>query len=450
MTKRGSTNLPQKSKPGSKQAADVSPSGSKASQPRLLQEYKSKAEREAVIQRYIILGTAAALIVGLIILGVAFLIDGIIVPSQAVAVVNGQTITVSDFETRVRLERALINEQLNQGIALFSSFGLSRDQIIQQLQSSPPYSTYLSEIQVADTLGNRVLNEMVDDLLIRQQAEQMGITVTAEDVQNAINTYFGFDPQAGLIDPTATPEPTASPTPFVSPTPSPVPTSTPTPEFTPTPSVTPLPTSTPVPTPGPTQRYETFVTNRDSFFAALRSQARISDADINAYFAARALRTKLRDTLFAETPRTAPYVNARHILVDSQEVAQDLLASLNAGESFAQLAQLVSTDTGSGSRGGELGWNAPDTYVQPFADAVRDAEIGALIGPISTQFGWHIIQVRAREEREQSQAEYEQSLDRLLDQYVADLRQNESASIQIFDVWVDNVPSDPVFIPRGL
>ncbi|MCS7069878.1 MAG: SurA N-terminal domain-containing protein, partial [Anaerolinea sp.] len=212
MTKRGSTNLPQKSKPGSTrtQAADAPQPQSKSLQPRLLREYKSKAEREAVIQRYLILGTAVALIVGLLILGIAFLIDGVIVPSQPVAVVNGQTITVGEFETRVRFERALINEQLNQGIALFSSFGLSRDQIIEQLQSSPPYSTYLAEIQVADTLGNRVLNDMIDDLIIRQQAEQRGITVTDEDIQNEINTYFCFDQQAGHVDPTATPETTAS------------------------------------------------------------------------------------------------------------------------------------------------------------------------------------------------------------------------------------------------
>lgn len=448
MTKRGSTNLPQKSKPDV--PAPAPQTRPNPLQPRLLKEYTSKAEREAVIQRWIILGTVIALVVGLVILGIAFLVDGVIVPSQAAAVVNGETITVRDFETRVRLERALINEQLNQGIALFASFGLSRDEIVQQLQSNPPYSTYLSEIQVSDTLGNRVLNQMIDDVIIRQQAEALGVSVTDEDIQNEINEYFGYDPVAAVAEPTPTTEPTASPTPFVSPTPSPVPTNTPTPEFTPTPTVTPLATNTPVPTPGPTQRYETFTSNRDGFYAALRSQAGVSDAEINAYFATRALRNKLRDTVFAETPRTAPFVNARHILVDSEELALELIDGLNAGESFAQLARTVSTDTGSGAQGGELGWSSPDNYVEPFADAVREAEIGALIGPVSTQFGWHIIQVRGREDREQTDAEYERSLDLEFEDYVDELRSSDTVTVEVFDIWVDNVPAEPRFIPRGL
>lgn len=448
MTKRGSTNLPQKSKPDV--PAPAPQTRPNPLQPRLLKEYTSKAEREAVIQRWIILGTVIALVVGLVILGIAFLVDGVIVPSQAAAVVNGETITVRDFETRVRLERALINEQLNQGIALFASFGLSRDEIVQQLQSNPPYSTYLSEIQVSDTLGNRVLNQMIDDVIIRQQAEALGVSVTDENIQNEINEYFGYDPVAAVAEPTPTTEPTASPTPFVSPTPSPVPTNTPTPEFTPTPTVTPLATNTPVPTPGPTQRYETFTSNRDGFYAALRSQAGVSDAEINAYFATRALRNKLRDTVFAETPRTAPFVNARHILVDSEELALELLDGLNAGESFAQLARTVSTDTGSGAQGGELGWSSPDNYVEPFADAVREAEIGSLIGPVSTQFGWHIIQVRGREDREQTDAEYERSLDLEFEDYVDELRSGDTVTVEVFDIWVDNVPAEPRFIPRGL
>jgi len=220
MTKRGSTNLPQKSKP--EQPAPAPTTG--RLQARRFQEYKSKAEREAIIQRYVVLGVLIALVVGAVLLAGAFIVDDVITPGQTVAIVNGQTLTVRDFQTRVRLERALINEQLNQGIALFAGFGLSQDEVIQQLQQTPPYSTYLSEIQVSDTLGNRILNQMIDDVLVQQEAERLGITVSAEEVQVQINDYFGYDPEAGLAESTATPEPSATPTPFVSPTPSPVPT----------------------------------------------------------------------------------------------------------------------------------------------------------------------------------------------------------------------------------
>lgn len=443
MTKRGSTNLPQKSKPNTPETPTPQPR-------RLLQEYKSKAEREAVLQRYLILGVIAALGIAVLLLLGAFIVDGVITPAQTVATVNGRTITVREFETRVRLERALINEQLNQGIALFSGFGLGRDEIIQQLQSTPPYSTYLSEIQVSDTLGNRVLNQMVEDVLVQQEAERLGISVTDEEVQTQVNEYFGFDPERGLTEPTATPEPSVTPTPFVSPTPSPVPTSTPTPEFTPTPTVTPVASNTPTPTPNPTQAFETFTTTRNDFYGIIRGSAGVSDADIDAYFRMQALRTKVRDTVLVDFPRTAPFVNVRHILVDSQERAQNILDSLNAGDSFAELARAASTDTGSGQQGGELGWGPADRYVTPFADAIRDADIGPYIGPVETEFGFHVIQVRGREDREQTDNEFEQAIAREFESYIENLRAGETTAVEIFDIWTDNVPTDPRFVARGL
>lgn len=446
MTKRGSTNLPQKNKP--EQPAPAPATG--RLQARRFQEYKSKAEREAVIQRYVLVAVVVALAIGAVLLAGAFIVDGVITPGQTVAVVNGQTLTVRDFQTRVRLERALINEQLNQGIALFAGFGLSRDEIIQQLQQTPPYSTYLSEIQVSDTLGNRILNQMIDDVLVQQEAERLGITVSDEEVQAQINDYFGYDPAALLTEPTATPEPSVTPTPFVSPTPSPVPTNTPTPEFTPTPTVTPAATNTPTPTPNATQQFETFTTNRNNFYSAIRSSAGVSDAEIDAYFRLLALRTKVRDTVLAEFPQDAPFVNVRHILVDSSERAQNIIDSLNAGDSFADLARAVSTDTGSGANGGELGWSTPDRYVEPFADAVRAAEIGAIVGPVESEFGFHVIQVRGRELRDQTDAEYEQAIEREFETYIETLRDAETAQIETFDIWTENVPADPRFVARGL
>ena len=82
---------------------------------------------------------------------------------------------------------------------------------------------------------------------------------------------------------------------------------------------------------------------------------------------------------------------ARHILVESQSEAQDLVDQLDEGADFQALAKEHSTGP-SGPNGGDLGWFAPDQMVKPFADAVVALEDGAYSkAPVQTQFGWHVI-----------------------------------------------------------
>jgi parvulin-like peptidyl-prolyl isomerase len=173
----------------------------------------------------------------------------------------------------------------------------------------------------------------------------------------------------------------------------------------------------------------------------------VSDADILDYFRMLALREKVRDAVITDVGETAPYVNARHILVGTEGEANNILNALHEGELFASLAQAVSTDSESATNGGELGWSAATGFVEEFSDAVSSAEIGALVGPVQTQFGFHIIQVRAREERPLTETDREQVLNTRFDAYIDELRAQETTSVQLFDVWTDNVPTEPVFAP---
>ena len=194
------------------------------------QEYRSRAEREAEIQRYVILGTGIAVAVIVIILAVAIIVDQVITPNQAVASVNGQNITVSQFEKRVRLERVLRIQRISSFVNFYRQFGYPDDQIGQQLQQQEPFNTYYNELQIPDKMGLTVVNAMIEDELIRRAAAEKGVTVTQDQIQEQINQYFGYDPAAiaaaeatpeSTAEATATVEPTATPTPFVSPTPSP-------------------------------------------------------------------------------------------------------------------------------------------------------------------------------------------------------------------------------------
>lgn len=84
---------------------------------------------------------------------------------------------------------------------------------------------------------------------------------------------------------------------------------------------------------------------------------------------------------------------ARHILVETEEEANELIAELDEGADFAALAAEHSTGP-SGPNGGDLGWFGPGMMVKPFEDAVMTLEAGNhTAAPVETQFGWHVIKL---------------------------------------------------------
>jgi len=99
----------------------------------------------------------------------------------------------------------------------------------------------------------------------------------------------------------------------------------------------------------------------------------------------------------------------RHILVrpseattDSQAetMIRDLYQQLENGASFSALAREYSDDPVSGSDGGNLGWVSPGQMVPAFEQAMLNADIGEFRGPFRSQFGWHILQVQERRQKD--------------------------------------------------
>jgi parvulin-like peptidyl-prolyl isomerase len=89
-------------------------------------------------------------------------------------------------------------------------------------------------------------------------------------------------------------------------------------------------------------------------------------------------------------------VCARHILVATEDEANDAVSRIEAGEDFAAVATEISIDTGSGAQGGDLGCGPASQYVEPFAEATIDAALGELVGPVESRFGFHLIIVDSR------------------------------------------------------
>ncbi len=122
------------------------------------------------------------------------------------------------------------------------------------------------------------------------------------------------------------------------------------------------------------------------------------------------------DTRFKDAKPQTEY-HAAHILVDSEEKANDLKKQLEGGAKFDELAKANSTDTGSGANGGDLGWFGPGMMVKPFEDAVVAAPVGTVVGPIKTDFGYHLILVS------ETRAAKQPTLEDLHDELASEIQQ---------------------------
>jgi peptidyl-prolyl cis-trans isomerase C len=104
-------------------------------------------------------------------------------------------------------------------------------------------------------------------------------------------------------------------------------------------------------------------------------------------------------------------VRARHVLVETEDAAKALLKRIKGGEDFAKIAKEASKDPGSGAEGGDLGYFTKDRMVPEFAEAAFGAKVGDVVGPIKSQFGFHVIKVEDR--RTKPVPAFEQVKDRI-------------------------------------
>lgn len=124
-----------------------------------------------------------------------------------------------------------------------------------------------------------------------------------------------------------------------------------------------------------------------------------TDADLHAEY----------DTAVAGMDKTE--YHARHILVPSKELADQLIKKIKAGAKFDEIAKANSID-GSKTQGGDLGWFTLARMVKPFSDAVKGLKKGEMTPePVQTQFGWHII--RLEDTREVTPPPFEQVREQL-------------------------------------
>jgi len=169
-------------------------------------------------------------------------------------------------------------------------------------------------------------------------------------------------------------------------------------------------------------------------FVQRELEKQISDADVK----------KAYDEFVANTPDVEE-VKARHILVDSEALAKEIITKLEGGEDFAKLARENSKDPGNKDEGGDLGWFTQQQMVPEFGDAAFALAKGEMSKtPVKTQFGYHIIKVEdKRTQPKPSFEEMKQSLRtdlsrQRLESMVQEWR--KEAKVERFDVNGNPIP----------
>lgn len=436
-------------------------------------KHLARMERERLQRRYILIGSLAVVIIVVGLLAYGIIESTVLQPRQPVATVGDEKIRTGDFQARVRFQRRQLIQQylsLYQNMQLFGS-----DQ-----QTQAFFQQNLNQIQMQlepQTLGQETLNAMVDEVLIRKEAEKRGITVSQEEVDQRIQEEFGFFP--GGEPPTSTPYPTDVPTSTLSalqlsllPPTATLPANTATatgsvdltstPEVTgtsvppestpatpsPSPTLTPTgPTPTPLPSPTPTEyTLEKFQEDYKQAVSSLEKEVNFNEADLRALISADILRQKVMEAITADVPHEQDQVWARHILVADEATAKQVLERLDAGEDFATLAAEFSTDESNKNTGGDLGWFPLGTMVSEFEKVAFNLPIGQISDPVQTTFGWHIIQVLGHEMRTLPFSEYQQLQQTKFDEWLQEKR--TEANPQLNDTWQERIPTEPTLPPE--
>lgn len=442
----------------------------------------ARLERERRQTRLIQYAFFAALVVVIGLLAWGYLDTKYFQLQKSVATVGDVKITRNDMIVRAKIERNGLISNYMQYQQFAQMFGMDMTSQLDQIQQ---------QLDDPQTLGQGVIDSLVDEELIRQESAKRGITISDAEIEEAVQGAYRFYPSGSPtptitatlpVEPTLsddiykyiTPSPTITMTPENTNTPAPtttstvgptvtgtiLPSETPTATVSPTPTLSPTPTETSTPTiaptatidpnqptetPLPTETPYTLDGYKSEYSKGLAyfSKFGLNEPAYRSFFETDILRKKLYDQVTVDVPAVDHQVWARHILVKDEETAKAVLERLNKGEDFGTLATEVSADSGSAMNGGDLGWFGKGQMVASFEEAAFSLKVGEFSQPVKSDFGYHIIQVMAVRDHPLTADEYQQAKDTAFQTFLTDLR--TEYNVVVVDDWLTYVPTVPNF-----
>ncbi|MEZ4706664.1 MAG: peptidylprolyl isomerase [Caldilineaceae bacterium] len=404
--------------------------------------------RDQERNRKLFLGTGIALGLALVAILIGAIMEFVVRPNAAAATVGEEKISTSEFRRRVLLERTQLLSRYQQLQLLEQQFGgqnFFANQIaqIESLLSNP------------QTLGVQVLDQLIDEKVVLQEAAKRDVTASDADVDERLREQIanerGFVTESQATATTeAGVEATATAQSF---------TPTPTPTIDISSTITATATAIPTPTARSIMTETTYTEGVTTLTDALSSSAHMSLEQYREVLRADLVMQQMNELIGEEdVSTTEEQVHARHILLRDREptptptevpadqptpeptatatelpegaptptptlgprTREETLVEItdlrkrivDDGEDFGVIAQEYSDDPGSGAQGGDLGWFGRGAMVAPFEEAAFSLPVGEVSEPISTTFGYHLIEVLEKDEtrpKDESKLQQERS-----------------------------------------
>ncbi len=372
-------------------------------------KHLSRVEREEKQSRIVLLAIGGVIALILVVVGYGVLRQTVLLQNEPVALVKGEPILTRDFQNRVRLTRS----QLKQQIA-----------IAQQNGDSNTASSYQSELDNASGLGNQVLTQMTDEVLLRQGAADFGITVAPDEVQTRIEEGFGYYRNPPTPAPTSTPRSTPTVTEPIT--------------QTPTPTATPQPTATPF----TKQAFDKLYADQLPQWAALG----FTEQDFRNWIEMQIYTDKVNKAIDATVPTTTLQVKFRYLRISPGDVPT-VTQSLKT-DGFAKLYDTIYSNTYPITTvvASSFSWLPMDEisrtteFGPQIAQAVFNVPIGQVTDPITNTDGTavYIAEIQGREVQPIS-VSFLQQRQQVAQQAWLQQRRNEVTYL----TWEDRVPTKP-------
>jgi hypothetical protein len=418
---------------------------------RVLEQHTlSRYERERRVRKYVVIGSIVVAIVVLLLIGAFVYQQFVYEPNRTVASVNGETINVTQVQSREKLEFANLQYSYSQLASAVQQLQQSGDE-----QSSFLLQYYQQQLQQvvaqasSDTIGRNALQALIDDKLVRQEAGKRGISASQAEVQHE------FEYALGYYSPTLTPFPTY--TPF-----------TPAPTLTPTVTATPMatakavtstqpvtPTATQGPLPTATQRMQpTSISladmeqgkkNGEDYYTTLGYTAN----EFMRVYESNLLTQKLKDSMAKEVPTMTQHYKFDYVRFNEIATATQYLNLLTTQKiTFEAMISEVNTITQPVSigYGGNDDWTSKASVSSMFGDEVlaqlESAPLNKPSGVITSQLtgGYFIVLPLGREVRELSASDLSQAQSQAYQDWLTAARNDES-KVQHFVDPVSIMPS---------
>jgi len=359
--------------------------------------------KEARQKRIILISVAALVAVIVTVVTIGVIQELILKPNRPVATVNGVPIRSDDYADLLTYSRYNYYTTLSNLQTSLEELNASPEENAFLISFYEQQQTQLQSAIVA--LPDTTLESIIDAELVRQKAEKEGLTVSEQEVDEAIDADLRRAFETSTQEPITTTEQ--------------------------------LPTPTPTPVP---QKQV------DDLYKSILSNMKLSEASFRTVVRRNLLQGKVQELLASQVLTTGLVANVQLIKSETEEQAEAAKARIQGGEEFAVVAREVSTDTLTAEEGGAVGWVTTGQLSERYGEAVEthvfSTEVGKL-GIVESDGAFYVLLVSERDEKGPLPSEVlTQRQNSALDGWLTEQRASPDVKIEQL-LQSDQIPADP-------